>query len=126
MTHVKDALARFFESLSGLAALQDMNKAGKHSNEYSPQVELIMELSDIVKDWDISTEDLYGKRGRSAQLWSDLKTGNSMVVFFRSIDGKGVLPMYYLPVASGQDLVTVLNEGLNRLATLVSGPTLAA
>lgn len=127
MEHIKDVIARLFESQLGLGEVQAMSK-GRDIGEgtYSPSVNLIMQLSNAVKDWEVVTEDLYDKRGYSVQLWTDKKTGKKMLVFFKRRNRKGVVPVLYVPLVAGQKPAAVLQEALNQLSYATDEKTLAA
>jgi hypothetical protein len=128
MEHIKDVIARLFESQWGHEKVQAMSK-GRGTGErrtYSPSVNLIMQLSNTVKDWEIGTEDLYDKKGYSAQLWTDKKTGKKMLVFFKRRNRKGVMPVLYVPLANGQKPAAVIEEALNQLSYATDEKTLAA
>ena len=117
MEHIKDVIARLFESQWGLDEVQTMSKGrGTGEGTYSPSVNLIMQLSNAVKDWEIGTEDLYDKRGYSVQLWTDKKTGKKLLVFFKRRNRKGVMPVLYVPLVAGQKPAAVLEEALNQLS----------
>lgn len=127
MEHIKDVIARFFESQLGLDEVQTMSKGrGTGERTYSPSVNLIMQLSNAVKDWDVVTEDLYDKRGYSVQLWTDKKTGKKLLVFFKRQNRKGVMPVLYVPLVAGQKPAAVLQEALNQLSYATDEKTLAA
>ena len=127
MEHIKDVIARLFESQLGLDEVQTMSK-GRNTGErtYSPSVNLIMQLSNAVKDWEVVTEDLYDKRGYSVQHWTDKKTGEKMLVFFKRRNRKGVVPVLYVPLVAGQKPAAVLQEALNQLSYATDEKTLAA
>lgn len=112
LTPVSEGLMSFFDGLVDLARFDKRKKHGENSVEYFPSAELIMELGNMSRGWDISFFPLFKKDGYVVEIWTDKKTFRQLIVAFRD-DGKGLWPVAFEAVKED----TVLNgvfEGISQ------------
>ncbi len=91
---VSESLTSFFTSLVRLARLNQAGKEAGDGNEYIPSAGLIMKLGETVKGWDVSAFRLFKKDDCIAEIWTDKKTLQQIMVAFRE-DGKGTWPVAF-------------------------------
>jgi len=113
---LKDSVAGLFRCLYGLAALQSVGRgedsAVGSEKKYSPGVERLLELCDHIKGWDIDSQNLYERDGYVAQLWTDKRTCNRVVVILRHNCKRGCFPVVYMPVPGEAMVEAVLSDAL--------------
>jgi hypothetical protein len=91
---VSESLTSLFASLVRLARLKQTGKGAGDGKEYIPTAELIMKLGETVKGWDVSASRLFKKDDRIAEVWTDKKTLQQIMVAFREA-GSGTWPVAF-------------------------------
>ena len=113
---LKESIAHLFRCLYDLVALRSVRSgegsAIESEKKYSPGVERLIELCDHIKGWDIDSQDLFERDGYVAQLWSDRRTCNKVVVILKENCKKGCFPVLYVPVPVEAEVEAVLKDAL--------------
>jgi hypothetical protein len=106
-----------FDCLRGLADLNSTLRSSADSKKktFSPDVEMMVALGDMIKDWEIEAEDLEGRNGYYAELLTDKKSLSQIVVLYTRRNKKGLFPVLYLPVPFEGQASAVLEEALSTL-----------
>jgi hypothetical protein len=91
---VSESLTNIFTGLVKLARLNQTGKETGDGKEYIPTAELIMKLGETVKGWDVSASRLFKKDDRIAEVWTDKKTLQQIMVAFREA-GSGTWPVAF-------------------------------
>jgi hypothetical protein len=91
---MSESLTSFFTGLVKLAKLNQPGKGADDGKEYIPSAELIMKLGQTVKGWDVSASRLFKKDDRIAEVWTDKKTLQQIMVAFRE-DGVCTWPVAF-------------------------------
>jgi len=91
---VSESLTNIFTGLVKLAKLNQTGKEAGDGKEYIPSAELIMKLGETVKGWDVSASRLFKKDDRIAEVWTDKRTLQQIMVAFRE-DGRGTWPVAF-------------------------------
>jgi hypothetical protein len=113
---LKDSAAGLFRCLYDLAGLQSV-RSGEGSTvesekKYSPGVERVFELCNHIKGWEIDSQNLYERDGYVAQLWTDKRTCNRVVVILKQNRKRGCFPVLYVPVPEEAMVEAVLSDAL--------------
>jgi hypothetical protein len=94
LTPLSESLKSLFTSLVGLAQFDESRKGTPSRKEYTPSAELIMKLSETIREWDSFVFRLFKKDGYSAEIWTDKKTLRQLIVAFRD-DEKRTWPVAF-------------------------------
>ena len=113
---LKDSIAELFRCLYDLVALRSVRSGDgctvKSENKYSPSVERLLELCNHIKGWEIDSQNLYERDGYVAQLWTDKRTCNKVVVILKQNCKRGCFPVLYVPVPEEAMVEAVLSDAL--------------
>ena len=104
----KSAIETLFGSLYELSKL---NKGCFESEPKEEKLPVVLQISEITKDWENPIIEDISADGVNAQIWTDKKSGSRMLVFFRvkeAVNGKR-FEDYSFPI----DFVLLDGTGIN-------------
>lgn len=118
-TSINSSIENFLTSLYQLRDLRrgfSCEDGGCKKNECSSGVKTMLDLSSIVKDWDMYANEipLCVSPEFTVQLWADKKSDRRAVVALQRVNKKGFIPAFFM-ASDTAGLQKVVKEVLDRI-----------